>query len=87
MPKSPYEGVSLYISPKSATFDPDRYNDLDVPIDQDIKRRLVEEGGVDATLADHVGHLFVRDPLLVLSEKLVQDDERDSNHFDVRPYI
>lgn len=34
-------------------------------------------------LAQHVAHLFIRDPLVVFKETLDQDDENQSEHFEV----
>ena len=40
--------------------------------------------GVDETLARHIAHLFIRDPISLFSEKLQQNDEEDTDHFEVR---
>lgn len=58
------------------------YNDTDVPYDQDIQDNLVA-AGVDERLAHHIAHLFIRDPLLILSERLDQDDSMEAAHFEV----
>ncbi|ODN74165.1 hypothetical protein L202_07617 [Cryptococcus amylolentus CBS 6039] len=57
------------------------YNDVDVPIDDDAKKRLIEHC-VDAKLADHVAHLFSRDPLVQMSETIDQDDNKSTIHFE-----
>ena len=41
--------------------------------------------GVDELLARHVAHLFIRDPVSLFSEKIHQDDENDTDHFEVMP--
>lgn len=42
--------------------------------------------GIDKLLAQHIAHLFIRDPLSVFEEKLHLDDENESDHFEVRRY-
>jgi hypothetical protein len=38
---------------------------------------------VDEPLSKHIAHLFIRDPISLFSEKLHQDDEQDTDHFEV----
>ena len=75
------------------------YNDVDAPLDQAIYDRLREHGeysslltmkspfnvfaGIDDLLSKHVAHLFIRDPLVVFSETIDQDDTRSTDHFEV----
>lgn len=40
--------------------------------------------GIDRLLAQHIAHLFIRDPLSVFEEKIHLDDENESDHFEVR---
>jgi len=40
--------------------------------------------GIDDLLAKHIAHLFIRDPLVVFSETVDQDDSVSSDHFEVR---
>lgn len=40
--------------------------------------------GIDKLLAQHIAHLFIRDPLSVFEEKIHLDDENESDHFEVR---
>lgn len=42
--------------------------------------RIVQ--GVDTLLANHIGHLFIRDPLVVFTETIDQDDKKDTDHFE-----
>lgn len=35
-------------------------------------------------MAQHIAHLFIRDPISVFKERLNLDDENDSDHFEVR---
>ncbi len=39
--------------------------------------------GIDSQMAEHIAHLFVRDPISVFKEKLYQDNENDTDHFEV----
>lgn len=40
--------------------------------------------GVPETLSRHFGHLFIRDPLVIIEEFLHPTDETKSYHFEVR---
>ncbi|CAE6431302.1 unnamed protein product [Rhizoctonia solani] len=79
LPKSRYSSVDMYLS-ETADNRPE-YNDLPVPIHEDIYRRL-RDSGVDNLLAKHIAHLFVRDPLVVIPNKIEQDDETSTEHFE-----
>ena len=39
--------------------------------------------GIDHLLAQHIAHLFIRDPISLFSEKIHQNDECDTDHFEV----
>jgi len=39
--------------------------------------------GIDHLLAQHIAHLFIRDPVSVFSEKVDLDDAVDTDHFEV----
>ena len=39
--------------------------------------------GIDHTLARHISHLFIRDPLTLFEEQLKLDDTKDTDHFEV----
>jgi glutamate--cysteine ligase catalytic subunit len=39
--------------------------------------------GLDNLLAKHISHLFIRDPLVVFSETIDQDDSMSNDHFEV----
>ena len=38
---------------------------------------------MDDLLAQHIAHLFNRDPVSLFAEKLIQDTEKESDHFEV----
>ncbi|KXS18037.1 GCS-domain-containing protein [Gonapodya prolifera JEL478] len=59
----------------------DKYNDIPVPINQKVYERL-RENDIDHHLAQHISHLFIRDPLVVYKELLDQDDSQSSDHFE-----
>ena len=42
--------------------------------------------GLDHLMAQHIAHLFIRDPVLILAEQLEQDLEKDMGHFEVSQY-
>lgn len=74
--KSRYSTIECYISECG-----EKYNDVKVVYDQKIYHKLCSEG-IDALLAQHVAHLFIRDPISLFSEKVDQDDETDTDHFE-----
>ncbi|KAF8973058.1 glutamate-cysteine ligase catalytic subunit [Flammula alnicola] len=79
IPKSRYDSVDLYIS--NDWINRPEYNDNPLPYDQDIYDRL-REHGLDDLLSKHMSHLFIRDPLVVFSETIDQDDTSSSDHFE-----
>ncbi|CAH1643387.1 unnamed protein product [Spodoptera littoralis] len=74
--KSRYDSISSYLSPEN-----EAYNDIAIVHDKDLYRRL-REGGIDHPLALHVAHLFIRDTVSLFSEKVNQDDNNDTDHFE-----
>jgi len=40
--------------------------------------------GLDDLISKHISHLFIRDPLVVFSETIDQDDSTSTDHFEVR---
>lgn len=40
--------------------------------------------GIDKLLAQHIAHLFIRDPLSLFEENIYLDDENESDHFEVK---
>lgn len=98
IPKSRYGSVNLYISedPRNRP----EYNDNPFPHDKDVYDRLKTHGslchiqgsykyangvsGLPDLLAKHFAHLFIRDPLVIFSELIDQDDTKSTDHFEVR---
>ncbi|KAH9892776.1 glutamate-cysteine ligase catalytic subunit [Cubamyces lactineus] len=79
IPKSRYASVSLYIS--EYWMNQPAYNDIDAPYDSAIFERL-RKHGVDELLSKHIAHLFIRDPLVIFSESIDQDDTTSNDHFE-----
>lgn len=76
IPKSRCASISSYLSPRAT-----QYNDIPLPYHQRDYERL-RRGGVDHLMAQHVAHLFVRDTICLLSEKVHQNDKEETDHFE-----
>lgn len=59
-----------------------RYNDVPLIYDKAIYEQL-RDADIDHLLAQHIAHLFIRDSVSLFSEKVNQDDEQDTDHFEV----
>ncbi|KJA27880.1 hypothetical protein HYPSUDRAFT_83574 [Hypholoma sublateritium FD-334 SS-4] len=79
IPKSRYDSVDLYIS--NDWINRPEYNDNPLPYDQKLYDRM-RDHGLDDLLSKHISHLFIRDPLVVFSETIDQDDASSSDHFE-----
>lgn len=79
IPKSRYDSVSLYIANDERN--KPEYNDISAPINQAVRQRLLDEG-LDDKLSSHIGHLFIRDPLVQFSETVDQNDTESMDHFE-----
>lgn len=44
----------------------------------------LRKADIDHLLAQHIAHLFIRDSVSLFSEKVHQNDEEDTDHFEVR---
>jgi len=74
--KSRYDAVDSYLSSHNHSF-----NDIELEVNQDAYDYLQKEG-VDEQLSKHIAHLWIRDPLVVFSNKIKLDDEADYSHFE-----
>jgi len=74
--KSRYDSIDCYLSEENK-----KYNDIPLVKDAEIYKTLLSNG-IDSSLADHIAHLFIRDPLVLYKEKLEVDDEEDTDHFE-----
>ena len=77
--KSRYDSISTYLSLES-DFNP-LYNDVPCEQDKPSYDTLIA-AGIDPLLAKHISHLFVRDPLVIYDESVIQDDATSSDHFE-----
>lgn len=75
--KSRYDSIDSYLSPQGG-----KYNDVPLVYDKAIYDKL-RENDIDHLLAQHVAHLFIRDSVSLFSEKVHQNDEEDTDHFEV----
>ena len=81
--KSRYASVSGYIyncrQNPGMVF---KYNDVDRALDEWSLSTLLD-AGVDEVLAQHIAHLFVRDPLVIFEGRIEElDDKVDTDHFE-----
>lgn len=74
--KSRYDSIDSYLSPEA-----EEYNDVPLTYDKKVYQSL-RDGGIDHLLAQHVAHLFIRDTVSLFSEKVHQNDEEDTDHFE-----
>lgn len=80
VPKSRYSSIDCFISERGYAH-ADSYNDIPAPIDDETYRRL-RENDVDHLLAQHIAHLFIRDPLVIYGDHVEQDNARSNDHFE-----
>ena len=64
------------------------YNDLKFRVNEDIINFTKEKANdmsveIDDMLLNHLGFLFVRDPLVIFEDKISIDDNEFTNHFEV----
>jgi Glutamate-cysteine ligase len=91
--KSRYDSISTFIYQGTTTSDKEEakgltdrvlniYNDIPVEIDEESYKQL-RNSGIDPALAQHVAHLFIRDPLVVFDGAVEEvDDEKQTDHFE-----
>lgn len=91
--KSRYDSISSYIYQGAVATDGEKtnglsnrvlniYNDIPVPVDEE-SYKLLRESRVDPALAQHVAHLFIRDPLVVFDGAVEEvDDETQTEHWE-----
>nr|XP_026693518.1 glutamate--cysteine ligase catalytic subunit isoform X3 [Ciona intestinalis] len=68
--------MELYLSPQYQ-----KYNDLNSKMNKEAKNTLLK-GGVEDGIANHIAHLWVRDPLNLYSGRINIDDETEADHFE-----
>ncbi|KAL3943383.1 MAG: hypothetical protein SGBAC_002549 [Bacillariaceae sp.] len=88
--KSRYDSISTFIYQGHCTRNEtgtsnrvlNTYNDIPLPIDQE-KYEDMRAAGVDPALAQHIAHLYIRDPLVVFNGAVEEvDDEVQTEHFE-----
>lgn len=72
--KSRYDSIDSYLSCAPLS-------DINLVYDKDLFCQLKSEG-IDDLLAKHIAHLFIRDPVALFSEKIDQNDQEDTDHFE-----
>ncbi|EEB12269.1 glutamate--cysteine ligase, putative [Pediculus humanus corporis] len=76
IPKSRYDSIDSYLSEHGR-----HYNDVPLIYDEAIYKRL-RDADIDDLLAQHIAHLFIRDTVSLFSERIHQNDNEDSDHFE-----
>jgi glutamate--cysteine ligase catalytic subunit len=74
--KSRYDSIDCYLSANSVT-----YNDIPV-VKNDEAYATLKANGIDDLLAQHIAHLFIRDPVSLFKEKIDIDDATETDHFE-----
>uniref|UniRef100_H2Z548 Glutamate--cysteine ligase n=1 Tax=Ciona savignyi TaxID=51511 RepID=H2Z548_CIOSA len=74
--KSRYDSIDSFLSSNSKIF-----NDINLEVDEEVKSTLLN-AGIDDLLAQHIAHLWIRDPLTLFSKKIDLDDENEADHFE-----
>lgn len=78
--KSRYSSIDCFISDRPM-MNASAYNDIPVPVNSEAYK-LLRAGGVDHLLAQHVAHLYIRDPLVIYGDLVEQDNETSTDHFE-----
>ena len=88
MYKSRYDSISTYIYQGVVGDDGmdnrvlNLYNDIPVPVDRESYQEL-RAAGVDPALAQHIAHLFTRDPLVIFDGAVEEvDNATQTEHFE-----
>lgn len=86
IPKSRYDSIDNYLGDgtygRKKPYFKQEYNDINPPINKKVYDQLIDTPHFDDLLARHFAHLFVRDPLVIFSERLNQDNELSNDHFE-----
>lgn len=82
IPKLRYDSIDTYLSDSATTgyFRSD-YNDIVSPVNKKVSDEL-SASGMDEVLTHHFAHLFIRDPLVIFSERIDQDNKLENDHFE-----
>lgn len=76
--KSRYDSVSVYLGKSEEA---KKNSDLKIKTNEQAYKKLIDSG-IDESLAKHISHLFIRDPLVVFDYTKEIDDEKETDHFE-----
>ena len=79
IPKSRYDSIDSYLS--TSPRNKPEYSDNPLPMNEEI-RKILLDAGIETPLANHISHLFIRDPIVIFNELLDQDNSISSDHFE-----
>ncbi|CAF1015739.1 unnamed protein product [Brachionus calyciflorus] len=74
--KSRYDSVDSFLSEPGQI-----YNDIELVKDKELYLELIKNN-IDKSLASHISHLFIRDPIALFKEKLDVEDDEDVDSFE-----
>lgn len=84
IPKSRYAPIDNYLG--GSEYYKSEYNDIYSPINEKVYNKLTSADsaklGFDKELATHFSHLFIRDPLVIFSERINQNNLLENDHFE-----
>ncbi|VEU20784.1 DEKNAAC101764 [Brettanomyces naardenensis] len=75
------DGTAINESPEIYHYYDPSLNDMKTPINKKVYKEL-RKNGFDHQLATHFAHLYVRDPLVIFTEKIDQDNGAETDHFE-----
>ncbi|CAG2103281.1 unnamed protein product, partial [Medioppia subpectinata] len=76
IPKSRVSPINTYLCESNAA-----YNDSPIVYNKEYYNEMIS-AGVPSPLAQHIAYLFIRDPVVISRDKLNQDLETESEHFE-----
>uniref|UniRef100_H2YLE2 Glutamate--cysteine ligase n=1 Tax=Ciona savignyi TaxID=51511 RepID=H2YLE2_CIOSA len=74
--KERFGAIESYLSPQNKQF-----NDIDIEIEPETKTTLLN-AGVEESLANHIAHLWIRDPLTLFSKQISNMTEERMDYFE-----
>lgn len=99
IPKSRYDSVDLYLSNDWINRPEYNDNPLPIdegiyqrlrdhgrlqPSNDFLSGGAYNQQGLDDLLSKHMAHLFIRDPIVIFSETIDQDNSTSTDHFEVK---
>lgn len=77
--KSRYDSISVFVNPLVQNLE--EFNDEEFIINE-VYYETLRKAGIDARLATHIAHLFIRDPLVMYDQMIDIDDSTHTEHFE-----